>query len=135
MEFTIQTSQREECVDIHSKIQEMVDKSGVRDGVAIAYVVHATAALIINENADPNIQDDFIAALGKLVPHGAWKHDKLDGNADAHIKASILGPSETIFVKDGKLVLGTWQSPMLVELDGPRERKILVTVISVNSGK
>ena len=129
MEFTIQTSQREECVDIHSNIQDIVDKSGVRDGVAIVYVVHATDAIIINENADSNIQDDLIVALGKLVPQGVWKHDKLDGNGDAHIKASILGPSETMFVKDGKLVLGTWQSPMLVELDGPRERKIIVSIL------
>ena len=91
--------------------------------------MHATAAIIINENADPNICLDLIDSLNDLIPKGKWRHDKLDGNADAHIKSSILGPSETIPIKDNRLQLGTWQAVMFCENDGPRSnRKVIVTV-------
>ena len=93
--------------------------------------MHATAAIIINENADPDICLDTIDALNQLIKEGIWRHDKLDGNAASHIKSTILGPSETIPIKNGKLQLGTWQSPMFVELDGPRRnRKIIVSIVS-----
>jgi len=129
MEFKIQTTKKEECTDLTTHLEEILKKSNIKDGLLSVYTPHATAAIIINENADPNIQDDFLSALNKLIPQGVWKHDKLDGNAASHIKASILGPSETIHIKNGELRLGTWQSPMLVELDGPRERKIIVKII------
>lgn len=90
------------------------------------FVPHATAAVTINENADPNIGEDLQEALGKLIPEGIWRHDRIDDNAAAHIKAAIIGPSETVPVKNGKLVLGTWQSIMLMEFDGPRERRVIV---------
>jgi len=129
MEFIIQTSKKEECIDITTHLKDLLKKTNIENGLLNVYTPHATAAIIINENADPNIQDDFLSALNKLIPQGIWKHDKLDGNAASHIKASIIGPSETIHIKDGNLQLGTWQSPMLVELDGPRERKVIVKII------
>ena len=129
MEFTIQTSKKEECIDITSQLEDILQKSKIKNGLLNVYVPHATAAIITNENADPNICLDLLEALDKLIPQGIWRHDKLDGNAAPHIKASILGPSETIHIKDGKLQLGTWQNIFLVELDGPRERKILVKII------
>jgi secondary thiamine-phosphate synthase enzyme len=82
----------------------------------------------INENADPNVCEDILDALAGLIPEGKWRHDRIDNNAAAHIKATILGPSEAVPVHEGRLRLGTWQSLMLVELDGPRERTILVEV-------
>jgi secondary thiamine-phosphate synthase enzyme len=91
-------------------------------------VTHATAAIVINENYDPNVCEDVLDALGKLIPEGVWRHDRVDNNAAAHIKSAILGPGETIPVREGKLVLGTWQAIMLVELDGPRDRRVVVTV-------
>ena len=127
--ISISTSKRQELIDITDKVEAIVKKSGVKEGLCTVFAMHATAAIIINENADPNIGLDLIDSLNELIPKGKWRHDKLDGNADAHIKSSILGPSETIPIKDSQLQLGTWQSPMLVELDGPRNRKIIVSII------
>jgi secondary thiamine-phosphate synthase enzyme len=129
MEFTISTTKRQELVDITSKVEEPVKKSGVKEGLCNVYVPHATAAVMINENADPNIQFDIIEALDKMVKEGGWRHDRIDNNAAAHIKAAIIGPSETIPIKDSQLTLGTWQNIFLVELDGPRERKVIVTTV------
>jgi secondary thiamine-phosphate synthase enzyme len=91
-------------------------------------VPHATAAIVINENDDQRIGLDLLDALDKLVAEGVWRHDQVDSNGAAHLKAAILGPSETIPIQNGRLALGTWQSVMLVELDGPRDRKVIVTV-------
>ena len=105
--------------------------SGVKQGICNVFALHATAAIIINENYDPNISLDFLDALNKAIPEKAgYRHDRVDGNAASHIKAAILGPGENIPIKDGKLYLGTWQSVMLVELDGPRKtRKINVEIV------
>jgi secondary thiamine-phosphate synthase enzyme len=128
MEFTVSTTKKQELVDITHKIKEIVDGSGVSDGLCNVYVPHATAAIMINENADPNITLDIIDALDKLVPQGKWRHDAIDNNAAAHIKAAVCGPSETIPVKDGKLQLGTWQDIFLCCFDGPRKRRVVVTI-------
>ena len=128
--ITISTTKKQELIDITNKVNDIVKKSKVKEGLCNIYAMHATAAIIINENADPNICLDTIDSLNDLIPAGKWRHDKLDGNADAHIKSTILGPSETIPIKNSKLQLGTWQSPMFVELDGPRNnRKIVITII------
>ena len=127
--ISISTSKRQALIDITNKVEAIVKKSKVKEGLCTVFAMHATAAIIINENADPNICLDLIDSLNEIVPRGKWRHDKLDGNADAHIKSSILGPSETIPIKDNRLQLGTWQSIMMVELDGPRNRKIIVSVI------
>lgn len=129
-EFYLSTKKKQELIDITPKINSIIKKSKVENGICNVFAAHATAAIIINENYDPNICLDLLDALNKLVPSGIWRHDKIDGNADAHIKSAILGPSETIPLKDGQLDLGRWQALMFAELDGPRSnRKIIVTVI------
>ena len=129
-EITLSTSKKQELIDINNKVEEIVSKSRIKDGLCNIFCKHATAAIIINENYDPNICLDLIDALNDLIPAGKWRHDKVDGNADSHIKAAILGPSETIPIIDGKLQLGRWQSIMFAELDGPRsDRKIVVSLM------
>ena len=127
-EFVVRTQRMQDMVDITRPVADAVRQSGVADGICLVYVPHATAAVVINENADPNVCEDILEALGQLIPEGRWRHDRIDSNAAAHIKATILGPSETVPVRDGRLRLGTWQSLMLVELDGPRERSVIVEV-------
>ena len=128
-EISLSTSKKEEIIDITSKVQGIVKKTGIKDGICVVYTTHATAAVLINENWDQNILLDTIDALDKLIPQGKWRHDKVDNNGAAHIKSAIIGPSETIIIKDGKLLLGRWQSLMLADFDGPRNRKVLVKVI------
>ena len=127
-EFTIRTKAVQEMLDITARVAEVVKVAGVRDGICVIYVPHATAAVVINENADPNVCADILDALTGLIPEGKWRHDRIDNNAAAHIKATILGPSAAVPVRNGRLALGTWQSVMLVELDGPRERTVIVEV-------
>jgi secondary thiamine-phosphate synthase enzyme len=127
-EFTIQTRKTQEMIDITSQVGEVVRRAGITDGLCVVYVPHATAAIVINENADPNVCQDILDALGRMIPEGAWRHDRVDNNAAAHIKATILGPSEAVPVHGGSLRLGTWQSLMLVEFDGPRDRTVIVEV-------
>ncbi len=128
--FSIDTHSFKECVEITSRVREIVRSSGVDSGTCHVAVLHATAAVIVNENDDPNIGVDLVTALDAAIPdHAGWLHDSVDNNAQAHIKASILGPSETLPVAGGDLLLGTWQGIMLVELDGPRRgRRVAVTV-------
>ncbi len=128
MELKIQTKKREQIIDITSQIKNLVQKSKINKGFCLIYVPHATAAITINENDDPAVCEDFLEALKKIAPKGIWKHDKIDGNADAHIKSSIIGPSEIIPIKDSQLQLGRWQGIMLCEFDGPRERKIIIQI-------
>ncbi len=128
IEFTIRTKTRQEMVDLTGRVADAVKVSGIMEGICLVYVPHATAAVIINENADPNVGQDILEALAGLIPAGRWRHDRIDDNADAHIKAAILGPGESIPVQGGRLRLGTWQRIMLVELDGPRDRTVLVTI-------
>lgn len=129
-EFTISTGKKQELIDITGKIRDIIKKSKIKEGICSVFAAHATAAIIINENYDPNICLDLLDALNKLVPSGIWRHDRIDGNADSHIKSAILGPSETIPIKNSELCLGRWQSIMFAELDGPRnDRKMIVTII------
>jgi secondary thiamine-phosphate synthase enzyme len=127
-ELRVRTSAKREMVDLTGRVVEIVAQSGVTDGLCNVYVPHATAAIVVNENDDPNVCVDVLDALDKLVPAGGWRHDRVDGNAAAHIQAAILGPGETLPVHLGRLILGTWQAVMLVELDGPRSRRVVVTV-------
>ena len=129
-EFTISTNKKQELIDITDKISSIIKKSKVKNGICNVFAAHATAAIIINENYDPNICLDLLDALNKLIQAGIWRHDRIDGNADAHIKSAILGPSETIPIKDGQLALGKWQALIFCEFDGPRQdRKIIITII------
>lgn len=127
-ELTYRTRQKYETVDLTAAVADVVAAAGIAEGLCSVYVPHATAAIVINENDDPNLCTDLLDALAKLVPEGVWRHDRVDNNGAAHIKAAMLGPSETIPVRDRRLLLGTWQAIMLVELDGPRPRRVIVTV-------
>jgi len=115
-------------IDLTARVTEIVARAEVSEGLCSVYTPHATAAIVVNENDDPNVCVDVLDCLDRLVPAGVWRHDRVDGNAASHIQAAILGPGETIPVQEGKLLLGTWQAIMLVELDGPRERRVVVTV-------
>ena len=126
----VETREARETRDITEEVRRVVKASGVRHGLCHVMVLHATAAVVVNENDDPNIGVDLVDALDRLVPKGGgWLHDRVDGNAHAHIQAAILGPSETLPIDEGDLQLGTWQGVMLVELDGPRRRKLVVRVV------
>jgi secondary thiamine-phosphate synthase enzyme len=129
--FTVETRQPTQSVDISADVQAVLERSGVRSGFCQVLVLHSTAAVILNETADPNIGSDIVNALEGAVPTKAnWLHDRIDDNAHSHIKAAILGPSELIPVQDGQLLLGKWQEIMLVEFDGPRERRVSVQFIA-----
>jgi len=127
-EFRVRSRQKYEMLDVTPQVAEVVREARLDEAICSVYVAHATAAVVINENDDPNVCTDVLDALDKLIPQGAWRHDRIDNNGAAHIKAAILGPGETIPVRDGRLLLGTWQAIMVVELDGPKERRVVVTV-------
>ena len=127
-ELRIRTRAKREMVDLTSRVADIVARAGVVEGLCSVYVPHATAAIVINENDDPNVCVDVLEALDRLIPAGGWRHDRVDGNAASHIQATILGPGETIPEREGRLMLGTWQAVMLVELDGPRDRRVFVTL-------
>ncbi len=127
--ITITTNSREGLYDITPQVAECVRESKVKSGFVNVYAQGATAAIMIQENWDESVQEDVVDLLRKLIPRGIWKHDVQDGNADAHLKAGIIGPSETIPIVDGRLGLSTWQNIFFCEFDGPRsDRNVLVTV-------
>lgn len=127
--ITISTDRREALYDITPQVAECVKESKVKSGFVNVYAQGATAAIMIQENWDESVQEDVVDLLRKLIPRGVWRHDVQDGNADAHLKAGIIGPGETIPIVDGKLGLSTWQNIFFCEFDGPRsDRNILVTV-------
>jgi secondary thiamine-phosphate synthase enzyme len=130
MVFEIDTTRKRETIDITDRVRTIVRRSKLERGLCHVMALHATAAIIVNENADPSIGVDLLTALGGAVPeHAGWLHDRIDDNAQAHILASILGPSEVVPVENGDLRLGRWQGLMLVELDGPRRaRRVMVTL-------
>ncbi|MEJ2566226.1 MAG: secondary thiamine-phosphate synthase enzyme YjbQ [Gammaproteobacteria bacterium] len=128
--ITITTDQRETLVDITAAVKRIVAASSVRNGIVSVYVQGATAALMIQENWDDSVQTDVVDFLRRIIPKGVWLHDRQDGNGDAHLKAGLVGPSETVPIIDGELGLSTWQNIFLCEFDGPRrERRIACTVI------
>src|SRR5271169_6831954 len=108
-EFHVRSRRKHEMLDITRQVADIVRDSKATEAICSVYVTHATAAIVINENDDPNVCEDVLDALSKLIPAGVWRHDRVDGNAAAHIESAILGPGETIPVRDGALVLGTWQ--------------------------
>lgn len=125
----IKTQTRNQLIDITEKIKQAIKASKTKEGICLVFVPHATAAIMLFENADPALCDDFVNHMSKTIPKGMWKHDQLDGNGDSHIKSGIVGCSEIIPVKDQKPALGRWQGVTLCEFDGPRERTIEVQVL------
>ena len=133
--ISVATDRREVLVDITRQVQQVVDASGIQDGLVSVYVQGATAAVMIQENWDESVQTDVVNLLGGIIPRGAWLHDAQDGNGDSHLKAGLVGPSETLPVIDGRLGLSTWQNIFLCEFDGPRrDRKIVCTVLADTVG-
>ncbi|HII84688.1 MAG TPA: YjbQ family protein [Methanobacterium subterraneum] len=125
----VNTSQRMEIQDITPEVDAVLKNSGVKDGLLNIYSRHSTSAVVINEN-ETGLVNDFQLALQKLVPEGAgYQHDRIDNNADSHIRGFLIGGSQTIPFENGRMMLGTWQSIFFVELDGPRQRKLTVTVM------
>ncbi|AUB59975.1 hypothetical protein BK009_04355 [Methanobacterium subterraneum] len=125
----VNTSQRVEIQDITPEVDAVLKTSGVKDGLLNIYSRHSTSAVVINEN-ETGLVNDFQLALQKLVPEGVgYQHDGIDNNADSHIRGFLLGGSQTIPFENGRMMLGTWQSIFFVELDGPRQRKLTVTVM------
>ena len=122
--FSVATGSRMEFVDITGKIQKEISQAGIVEGVCYVYNPHTTAGVTINEGADPAVQHDIVAVLRKIVPQDhPYKH--MEGNSPAHIMASLMGSSVTVFIENGRLVLGTWQKIFFCEFDGPRSRKII----------
>lgn len=125
----IKTHSRVEFQEITRTVREIVRESGVAGGVCYIFVPHTTAGLTVNEHADPSVVEDLIEQFDKMVPqHGNYRH--LEGNSPAHIKASLMGDSEALFIEDGKIVLGTWQGIFFCEFDGPRNRHLLLKIVA-----
>jgi secondary thiamine-phosphate synthase enzyme len=121
--FEVHTTRREELIRLTSALQELVDARGWRDGALVVFCPHTTAALTVNEAADPDVAADLVMAMSRLLPREAgYKH--VEGNSDSHIKTSLVGPSLTLIVTAGRIQLGTWQGVFLCEWDGPRNRKV-----------
>jgi len=128
IEISVKSKDRTEFINITGEIQNAVSKSGIREGICYIFIPHTTAGVTINESADPDVVDDIQQSLNKLVPHsGNYRHT--EGNADSHIKTSIVGSSQVVFIEGGRLKLGTWQGIFLCEFDGPRNRKVWVKII------
>ena len=128
--ISVSTSRREELVDITTQVQGVVSHSKVENGLIVLYVQGATAGLMIQENWDESVQTDVVNLLQKLIPRGVWLHDQQDGNGDSHLKAGLVGPSESIPIIGGRLGLSRWQNIFLCEFDGPRtERQVVCTII------
>lgn len=127
---TIKTRERNQFLDITARVAAAVGKSGVKEGVAVVFVPHTTAAVTINENADPDVKSDMTRKLGEMIPHRESYYDHGEGNSDSHVKTSLVGPSLTVIVHDGALVLGTWQGIYFCEFDGPRTREFHVKVMA-----
>jgi secondary thiamine-phosphate synthase enzyme len=128
-EIFLQTHSRVEMIDITAAVQKAIREEKIEEGICLVYTPHTTAAVTINENADPDVSRDIISALEKIVPQSAnYKH--AEGNSPAHIKSSLVGASELIIIENGRLVLGTWQSIFFCEFDGPRTRKFIVKTLS-----
>ncbi len=127
-DFRVSTKSRSQMIDITSEVSSIVGESGVKDGDAIVYCPHTTAAITINENADPSVPHDILLTLEQLLPQHRPGYRHSEGNSDAHCKSSIVGCSEQILIKGGSLQLGTWQGIFFCEFDGPRSRTFVVQV-------
>ena len=128
-EISIVTEKQSQLLEITGKIQSLIEKSTVKEGIALLFVPHTTAAVTINENADPDVASDLLQGLNKLIPlHDNYRH--AEGNSAAHIKSSLIGSSEQLIIRNGKLLLGTWQGIYFCEFDGPRKRKLQIKLLT-----
>jgi len=129
VQFTLQSTGRSQLIDITTRIQEVVTAAGIREGLCTVFIPHTTAAVTINEDADPDVIHDFLYELDKIVPwQDEYRH--MEGNSAAHLKSSLIGVSEQILIENSRLMLGTWQGIYFCEFDGPRTRRVLVRIDS-----
>ncbi len=129
MQFSVKTGSRTQMIDVTSQVREIVQQSGIKDGLVHVYSMHTTGAITINENADPAVEADILSCINKVIPwDDNFRH--MEGNSAAHIKVSLFGPSEIIPLEGGKLVLGTWQGIFFCEFDGPRTRRVNVKIMA-----
>jgi secondary thiamine-phosphate synthase enzyme len=128
VELQVRTHARRELQDITSQAQRAVDESGVEEGICHVFVPHTTAALTLNENWDPDVRGDLVRALAAMVPDVPYHHG--EGNSPAHLMSTLVGASETLLVSEGRLLLGSWQGLYLAEFDGPRRRRVLLSIVS-----
>jgi len=126
-EFSVRTSRRNELMDITPEIRSIIEESGIEEGCCHIFVPHTTAAVTINEKADPNVPRDISNSMEKIVPAN-WGYTHAEGNSDSHIKSSMVGASELVLIRGGKPELGTWQAVFFCEFDGPRSRKCIARV-------
>ena len=127
-QFTVRTNSRFEIKDITDQVKSLLREGSIKNGICYVFIPHTTAAVTINENADPDVPRDIIMELDKIIPlHDNYRH--MEGNSAAHIKASMFGSSEMVIIENGDLVLGTWQSLFFCEFDGPRTRKVFVKLV------
>ena len=127
-EISVKTNTHSEMIDITAKVSAVLEKTGVKNGICTVFTPHTTAGISINENADPDVPRDMMKEMDKVIPlKDGYAH--AEGNSAAHIKSSLFGCSETVIVKNGSLMLGTWQSVFFCEFDGPRSRKVWVQVV------
>ena len=127
-QFPVRTSSHTQMVDITDQVQKIVTESGVQSGICVVFVPHTTAAVTINENADPDVQTDFMKEINKIVPwEDSYRH--MEGNSAAHLKSSMMGFSETVIIDQGRLLLGTWQGIYFLEYDGARNRRVYVKIL------
>ena len=134
IEIEVKTTARNQMVDITDEVKKAVSESGVKDGLCFIFVPHTTAGVTINENADDDVKTDIINALNRLIPQrGDYRH--VEGNSDAHIKATLVGSSVVLAIEDGRPVLGTWQGVLFCEFDGPRKRKVIVKCVNSETSK
>ena len=128
-EISVETHSRVEMIDITASVQKSIREEKIEKGICLVYTPHTTAAITINENADPDVPRDILAALDRAVPLSAnYRH--AEGNSAAHVKSSLVGASELVIIENGRLVLGTWQAVFFCEFDGPRTRKVLISIIA-----
>jgi len=127
-EFRVSTRDKAQFIDITSSVEKIIEETSVENGLCVVQILHTTAGITINENADPSVRGDIIAALGRMVPeNNLYNHS--EGNSPAHIKASLMGSSVFIAIENGSLLLGTWQGIYLCEFDGPRTRRVALKII------
>jgi len=127
--FGVKTEQNTAMINITNELQNVVRDSGIKQGICIVFIPHTSAAVTINENADPDVVRDFLMEINKFIPMSDGYHHR-EGNSAAHIKSSLMGFSETVIIEDGRLLLGTWQGIYFMEFDGPRIRKVQVKIIA-----
>lgn len=126
--INVKSRTRTEFIDITERVQEIINEEGVKEGICYIYVPHTTAGITINEGADPSVQRDIVLTLNRLIPFEGDYHHR-EGNADAHIKSTIVGVSQYIMIEQGKLSLGTWQAIYFCEFDGPRHRRVHLKIV------